>query len=76
MTGAAGFTGNSRNTIKITVNEGMPGRQGDAMTARAFGRRDRLMIWTVKATLLVTALTRFTAIGLRAGAKHLGQLIW
>lgn len=46
------------------------------MTAiRVFGRHDRLMIWTVKAALLVTAITRFTVIGLRAGFRHLGQMI-
>lgn len=42
------------------------------MTAgKAFGRRDRAMIWTVKATLLVIALARFSAIALHAGSRRL-----
>jgi hypothetical protein len=59
VTDAAGFTGNSRNTLKITMSD------GNAENPKA--RRERLMIRTVKATLLVTALACFTAIALRLG---------
>lgn len=44
------------------------------MTAtRAFRRRDHLMIGTVKATLLITALARFTVIVFGTGFRHLSQ---
>jgi hypothetical protein len=48
---------------------------GSALTAtKAFGKGDRQMMRAVKATLLVTALARFTVIAVRAGFKHLGQM--
>jgi hypothetical protein len=78
MTAGDGFTGNSRNTMKIAESE----RNARALKAtvmtqvKAFGRRDRLMIQTAKATLLVTALARFTAIALRAGSKRLSRMVW
>jgi hypothetical protein len=39
-------------------------------------RGDRLMMRTVKATLLVMALTRLAIISVRAGAKHVRRIAW
>jgi hypothetical protein len=64
--------------LKITTSEGSDENpEATPMSAiRAFRRRDRLMIRTVKATLLVMALARFAAIALRAGSRRLSQMIW
>jgi hypothetical protein len=63
---------------KIAVNDGNAQKRQtdphDPMTAmRAFGRGDRLMLTTVKATLLVLAFARFTVIAFRAGFRSLSQ---
>jgi hypothetical protein len=77
MTDGGGFTGNSLNTITILQSKLTAETAGNTMTsAKVFGRRDRAMIWAAKATLLVTAVARFSAIGLRAGSKRLGQMLW
>jgi hypothetical protein len=43
---------------------------------KVFEKRDRAIIWTVKVTLLVAALARFSGIVLYSASRRLNQMIW